>query len=64
MRLHNPRQRQKVAPSVGANGARGRPTRVAFGLKTINGIAQLGPDNVAWFNAPDGNILSLTQENA
>jgi catechol 2,3-dioxygenase-like lactoylglutathione lyase family enzyme len=34
------------------------------GLKTIDGIAQLGPDKVAWFKDPDGNILSLTQENA
>ena len=33
------------------------------GLKTIDGIAQLGPDKVAWFKDPDGNILSLTQEN-
>jgi catechol 2,3-dioxygenase-like lactoylglutathione lyase family enzyme len=34
------------------------------GLKTIDGIARLGPDKVAWFKDPDGNILSLTQENA
>ena len=34
------------------------------GLKTVDGIARLGPDAVAWFKDPDGNILSLTQENA
>jgi catechol 2,3-dioxygenase-like lactoylglutathione lyase family enzyme len=34
------------------------------GLKTIDGIARLGPEKVAWFKDPDGNILSLTQENA
>jgi catechol 2,3-dioxygenase-like lactoylglutathione lyase family enzyme len=32
------------------------------GLTTVNGVAQLGPDKVAWFKDPDGNILSLTQE--
>jgi len=31
------------------------------GLKTVNGVVQLGPDKVAWFKDPDGNILSLTQ---
>ncbi len=31
-------------------------------LKTVNGIAHLGPDKVAWFKAPSGNILSLVQE--
>lgn len=34
------------------------------GLKTVNGVAQLGPDKVAWFKDPDGNTLSLTQEEA
>jgi len=34
------------------------------GLKTVDGVAQVGPDRVAWFRDPDGNILSLTQENA
>ena len=34
------------------------------GLKTIDGVAQAGPDKVAWFKDPDGNILALTQENA
>ncbi|MDQ3913055.1 MAG: hypothetical protein M3305_15065 [Actinomycetota bacterium] len=32
------------------------------GLKTVNGIAHFGPDKVAWFKDPDGNILSLVQE--
>ena len=32
------------------------------GLKTVNGVAQLGPDKIAWFKDLDGNILSLTQE--
>jgi catechol 2,3-dioxygenase-like lactoylglutathione lyase family enzyme len=31
------------------------------GLKTENGIAPLGPDRVAWFKDPEGNILSLAQ---
>jgi catechol 2,3-dioxygenase-like lactoylglutathione lyase family enzyme len=34
------------------------------GLKTEDGVAQVGPDKVAWFKDPDGNILALTQENA
>ena len=34
------------------------------GLRTDDGIAQLGPDKVAWFKDPDGNLLSLTQEDA
>ena len=34
------------------------------GLKMEDGVAQLGPDKVAWFKDPDGNILALTQENA
>ena len=29
------------------------------GLKTIDGIAQFGPEKVAWFRDPDGNILSI-----
>jgi catechol 2,3-dioxygenase-like lactoylglutathione lyase family enzyme len=29
------------------------------GFKTVKGIAQLGPDRVAWFRDPDGNILSI-----
>jgi catechol 2,3-dioxygenase-like lactoylglutathione lyase family enzyme len=31
-------------------------------LKTVNGIARLGPDEVAFFKDPRGNILSLVQE--
>ena len=34
------------------------------GLTTEDGVAQVGPDKVAWFKDPDGNILALTQENA
>jgi catechol 2,3-dioxygenase-like lactoylglutathione lyase family enzyme len=29
------------------------------GFRTVNGIAQFGPDRVAWFRDPDGNILSI-----
>jgi len=29
------------------------------GLKTVDGIAQFGPEKVAWFKDPDGNILSI-----
>ena len=32
------------------------------GLKTEHGIATFGPDRVAWFKDPDGNILALTEE--
>jgi catechol 2,3-dioxygenase-like lactoylglutathione lyase family enzyme len=31
-------------------------------LKTVNGIARLGPDKVAWFKDPSGNILAVVQE--
>ncbi len=34
------------------------------GLKTVNGIAQVGPDRVAWFKDPDGNLLSVGQMGA
>ena len=34
------------------------------GLKTVDGIAHLLPDKVAWFKDPDGNVLSLVQEDA
>jgi catechol 2,3-dioxygenase-like lactoylglutathione lyase family enzyme len=30
-------------------------------LKTVNGIARLGPDKVAWFKDPSGNILAVVQ---
>ncbi len=29
------------------------------GLKTSEGVAQLGPYRVCWFKDPDGNILSI-----
>jgi catechol 2,3-dioxygenase-like lactoylglutathione lyase family enzyme len=29
------------------------------GLRTVGGIASLGPDKVAWFRDPDGNLLSI-----
>lgn len=32
------------------------------GLKTEHGIATFGPDRVAWFKDPDGNVLALTEE--
>ena len=31
------------------------------GLKTVNGIAALGPDRSAWFRDPDGNLLNVSQ---
>jgi catechol 2,3-dioxygenase-like lactoylglutathione lyase family enzyme len=31
------------------------------GLKTTNGVAQLGDSHGAWFKDPDGNILALIQ---
>jgi catechol 2,3-dioxygenase-like lactoylglutathione lyase family enzyme len=30
------------------------------GLKTVDGIADLGYERAAWFKDPDGNILSVT----
>jgi catechol 2,3-dioxygenase-like lactoylglutathione lyase family enzyme len=32
-----------------------------MGLKTVDGVATLGKDRVAWFKDPDGNILSIAQ---
>lgn len=34
------------------------------GLKTENGIADIGHEKAAWFKDPDGNILALTQRAA
>ena len=57
-----------VVEDIQATAAALRARGVTFeeydlpGLKTVEGIAQLGPDKVAWFKDPDGNILSLTQE--
>jgi hypothetical protein len=31
------------------------------GLKTENGIAQIGPEKAAVFKDPDGNILSVVE---
>jgi catechol 2,3-dioxygenase-like lactoylglutathione lyase family enzyme len=31
------------------------------GVKTVNGIAELGGTKVAWFKDPEGNILSVVQ---
>ena len=31
------------------------------GVKTVNGIAALGADRVAWFKDSEGNILALAQ---
>lgn len=31
------------------------------GLKTVNGIAELGPARGAWFKDSEGNILNVTQ---
>lgn len=31
------------------------------GLKTVNGIAQMGTDRAAWFKDPDGNILAVAE---
>jgi catechol 2,3-dioxygenase-like lactoylglutathione lyase family enzyme len=31
------------------------------GLKTENGIAQIGPEKAAFFKDPDGNILSVVE---
>ena len=31
------------------------------GLKTVNGIAELGGTKVAWFKDPEGNILSIVE---
>ena len=34
------------------------------GVKTVNGIADLGPDRSAWFRDPDGNLLNVSQLDA
>lgn len=34
------------------------------GVKTVNGIADLGPDKSAWFRDPDGNLLNVSQVDA
>jgi catechol 2,3-dioxygenase-like lactoylglutathione lyase family enzyme len=34
------------------------------GLKTVNGIADLGYERAAWFRDPEGNVLSLGQATA
>lgn len=34
------------------------------GLKTVNGIAELGPDKSAWFKDPDGNLLNISELDA
>ena len=31
------------------------------GLKTVDGITELGSERAAWFRDPDGNILSVGQ---
>jgi hypothetical protein len=31
------------------------------GLRTVDGIADLGYERAAWFKDPEGNILSLGQ---
>lgn len=31
------------------------------GLKTVDSIAQLGENRIAWFKDPDGNILSVAE---
>jgi hypothetical protein len=31
-------------------------------LKTVNGIAALGPNRAAWFRDSEGNILGIMQE--
>jgi len=30
-------------------------------LKTVNGVANMGPNKSAWFKDPDGNIIALNQ---
>jgi len=30
-------------------------------LKTADGVAQLGPNRVAWFKDPDGNTFALVE---
>jgi catechol 2,3-dioxygenase-like lactoylglutathione lyase family enzyme len=31
------------------------------GLKTVNGVAELGGERAAWFKDPEGNILSVSE---
>ncbi|MDX1994057.1 MAG: VOC family protein [bacterium] len=32
-----------------------------IGLKTVNGIAELGGDRIAWFKDSEGNLLAVAQ---
>lgn len=34
------------------------------GLKTVNGVAQLGTEKASWFADSEGNIISLGQRNS
>jgi len=56
-----------LVQDVGAAVAHLRGKGVTFeeydlpGLKTVNGIAELGGTRGAWFKDPEGNILSVVQ---
>lgn len=34
------------------------------GLKTVNGVAQMGTERVAWFKDSEGNIIAIGQANS
>jgi hypothetical protein len=59
-----------IVEDIEAKVAELRSRGVAFeeydmpGLKSVDEIAHLPPDQVAWFKDPDGNVLSLVQEDA
>lgn len=56
-----------VTPDIDAEVESLRQRGVVFedydfpGVKSLNGIAELGADRVAWFKDSEGNILALAQ---
>ncbi len=56
-----------LVPDITASVAGLKANGIAFeeydfpGLKTVNSIATLGPDQVAWFKDSEGNLLALAQ---
>ena len=56
-----------TSPDIEADVAALRAQGIVFleydlpGLKTVNGIAPLGPNRAAWFNDPQGNLIGIVE---
>jgi len=56
-----------TSPDIEADVADLRARGITFldydlpGLRTENGIGQLGPNRAAWFNDPQGNLIGIVQ---